>query len=79
MENDKDLTPIIIDLGVHRRGELNESWLRMFGGAIKLVLGRMFGKASPPVKIRGNREEIKSFSKALGGEKKYIDAAIDMV
>jgi len=76
MEQNKDLVPIVIDLGVHRRNELNESWLVMFGGAIKMLLGHMFGEPSAPVKIRGTRREVDSFAKALGGEKKYIDAAI---
>lgn len=75
MEDSKDLAPIIIDLGIHRRGELNESWLAMFGGAIEMILGKMFGSPSSPVKVRGTRNEIDSFSKTLRGEKKYIEAA----
>jgi len=76
MKDDKDLVPIIVDLGVNRKNELNESWLAMFGGAIEMILGRMFGNATPPVKIRGTQREIDSFSKVIGGEKKYMDAAI---
>jgi len=76
MQNDKDLTPIIIDLGARRKGQLNESFLVMMGGAIKMLLKRMFGGPRPPVKIRGTRSEIDSFSKALTSEKKYMDAAL---
>jgi len=76
MESNNDLVPIVIDLGVNRKNQLNESWLAMFGGAIELILGRMFGNATPPVKVRGTRREIDSFSRAIGKEKKYMDAAI---
>ena len=37
MENNDDLVPIVIDLGVNRKNELNESWLAMFGGAIEMM------------------------------------------
>lgn len=76
MENSDDLVPIIIDLGVNRKNELNESWLSMFGGAIEMILGRMFGNATPPVKIKGTRREIDSFSRAIGKEKRYMDTAM---
>ena len=35
MEENKELQEYVIDLGAHSRGEVNESYLRMFGGAIK--------------------------------------------
>ena len=38
-----DLAPIVIDLSAASSGELNESWLSMFGGGIKMILQRMFG------------------------------------
>jgi hypothetical protein len=51
-----DLTPRIIDLTAAKRGEINESWLTMFGSAIKLVLQRMFGNdIGIPIQVKGNK------------------------
>ena len=73
MENEKDLQPIIIDLDPASRGELDESWLAMFGGAIESIMGAMFGgKKKPNIRLKGNKAQIKSFAKSVGQEKKYI-------
>ncbi len=74
MSNEKDIAPIVIDLGVNRRGEINESWLAQFGGAIKMILQRMFGGDFVPVSVRGNKREIDHFANALQKEKNYIKA-----
>ena len=50
MNDQNDITPMVIDLGASRRGEINESWLAQFGGAIKMILKRMFGGDFMPVK-----------------------------
>ena len=69
------LQPQILDLGAKRRGELDESWLRMFGGAVETILGRMFGGGGgSPISIRGSRSEVDKFSQALQREKKYMQA-----
>ena len=75
IEEGDELSPIVIDLGAHRKGEVTESWLRGFGWAIEKVMGRMFGGASVPVKVKGTRTEVDAFAKALGGEKKYMKTA----
>ena len=41
LQEDK-LTPIIIDLSV-KKSQINESFLRMFGASIELILKKMFG------------------------------------
>lgn len=66
----------IIDLGRKRkRKELNESYLSMFGGAIKKILQQMFGDPiKNPYKIRGNRKEVKKFADTLQKEKDYMEA-----
>jgi hypothetical protein len=69
-----EIQPIVVDLGVARRGELNESFLEMFGGMMKGVLGRMFGYNTTPITVRGNRREIDSFTKLLSKEKNYMNA-----
>ena len=56
MNDEQDIVSVDIDLGVNRRKEMNESWLAMFGGAIKMILGSMFGGniVPPNVNIKGN-------------------------
>jgi len=70
----EDLVPILIDLGSSRRGDLDESFLRMFGSGIQAILSRMFGGPSVPVSVRGTRSQIDSFSKVLSREKKYLES-----
>lgn len=64
----------VIDLGAKRKGQLDESWLRMFGGAVETILGRMFGGGGSPISIRGSQGEIDKFGKALQREKKYMES-----
>lgn len=68
------LVPIVVDLGVAKKQELDESFLRMFGGWIKILLRSMFGEEAIPVKVRGTPSEIRSFAGALNSEKSYIEA-----
>lgn len=72
-ENQREM---VLDLGANRRGELNEFVLRMMGGAIKMLLRKMFGDDTAiPVKVKGNKKEISAFAKAIGKEKKYMKTA----
>jgi len=73
---DKDLIPIVIDLGVKRKKKLDEFFLTALGGWVELLLKKMFGEpvAAPSVRLRGTKEEIATFMSALGREKKYMDA-----
>lgn len=75
MNEEQDIVSTVIDLGARRRGEMNESWLAMFGGAIKMILRGMFGGdiVPPNVTVRGNPSEIRSFANAMQKEKKYIE------
>jgi len=43
------LVPIVIDLTITKQQELNESFLRMFGGAIKWILNGMFGEEAAAI------------------------------
>ena len=74
-EEQNDLATIEIDLGVARRGELDEAFLGMFGGWIKTILKHMFGGGSLPVSIKGSPSEVRSFAAALSKEKKYMGTA----
>lgn len=69
----QDLAPMIIDLGSSRRGDIDESFLRMFGSGIQAIMRRMFGGPVVPVTVRGTRSQIDSFSKVLQREKKYME------
>ena len=64
------LAPIIIDLT--QKGNVDESWLLMFGQQIKGILKAMFGDISIPVQIKGSNSDVSSFVRALGGEKNFI-------
>ena len=64
----------VLDLGAHRRGELTESLLSQMGAKIKYMLGAMFKGAPVNTMLRGNRQEIRSFTDTITKEKKYMDA-----
>ena len=64
----------IIDLNSAKRGTLNESFLATFGGAIEMMLTRMFTGAESPIRIKGTPSQISSFSDALSKEKSYMES-----
>tara|TARA_R100001082_G_C4341618_1_gene150403 strand:- start:600 stop:923 length:324 start_codon:yes stop_codon:yes gene_type:complete len=66
------LTPIIIDLDKAKENKLDESFLTMFGFAVKKLLKAVLGDISLPVHLKGNPTDVRSFVSALGAEKKYI-------
>ena len=74
---ENDLVPLEVDLGLARRGELEEGPLRLFGNVVKIILNRMFGGPSQMVKIRGTKREINLFTQTLGREKRYMDSYIN--
>jgi len=74
-KQDGELQVIEIDLDIMNKGEINESWLSMFGGAIQAIMNRMFGGAQIPVKIRGNKQQVRDFAQTIGREKKYVRSA----
>lgn len=56
---------------------LNESFLRMYGTVVELILKQMFGLPvfSGSSSIRGKPADVKAFARAIGNEKKYIETA----
>jgi hypothetical protein len=68
------LDPQVINLNIAKSGRLDESFLAMFGGAIEMILTRMFTGAESPLKIRGTPSQISSFSDALAKEKSYMES-----
>ena len=69
---EEQLSEIHIDLTAARRGDLSESFLTMFGGAIKMILKSLFGGSAIPVKVTGTQGDISSFAQAMGREKSYL-------
>ncbi len=71
-ENDGELVPIVIDFTqIGPDGQVNESFLAMFGSTIKMIMKRMFGGDSIPIQVKGNRRQVKAFGRTLAGEKNY--------
>ena len=78
--NEDNLAPTVINLNANKNGELNESWLQMFGNAVKGILSYSLDSGSslripPEYRIRGTSSQINSFARALKGEEKYLKAA----
>jgi hypothetical protein len=72
---DDGLQPIIIDLDELKEKKLEESFLAMFGGLVKMVLTRMFGSGvTSNIKIKGNKRDVMNFGHAVTREAKYMRA-----
>jgi len=81
-----------IDLNAAASGEITESFLSMFGGALKEILRRMFGEVpdidtikqalkegednAPQVVVKGTPCQIDSLAATLAAEKSYMEAYI---
>ena len=69
------LASIEIDLEIYKKNALSESFLRMFGSTLQLVLQRMLGgDIFVPVNVKGDPQEVESFAKALNREKRYMQS-----
>lgn len=66
------LVPLVLDLTIGENKKLNESFLKMFGGLIKVLMQRMFGMPTPPITIKGTQQQIDALKNALSYEKKYM-------
>tara|TARA_Y100000592_G_C5459622_1_gene313255 strand:+ start:654 stop:998 length:345 start_codon:yes stop_codon:yes gene_type:complete len=77
--NEQELTPMIIDLGMARKGEITEGQQDQLEAGIKMIMKMMLGASQMgirfrPITLRGTRNELSTFAKALGREKRYIQA-----
>jgi len=71
----KELLNIEIDLSVAKNGQLDESFLTMFGWSIQAILSRiMAGMDLSNVKIRGTRNEVSTFARTLERERTYLES-----
>jgi hypothetical protein len=71
-----ELQPIVIDFSqlTNEEEQINESFLRMFGFAVKSILKRMFDDVNVPVKVKGHPTQVRNFVSALKHEKDYLQA-----
>ena len=69
----KKYEDFVFDLGVSRKGQLNENILHVFAAWIQYLLSKMFKGRRIPVRVRGNKIEIERFTDALVNEKRYMD------
>ncbi|MDP3986999.1 MAG: hypothetical protein Q8P81_02120 [Nanoarchaeota archaeon] len=72
IKESQEIVPMVIDLGIARRGDLNENSLGQFGAQIDFMLNSMFRGGLPSGLVRGTEREIDSFMQALNNEKGYI-------
>tara|TARA_Y100000593_G_scaffold4019_1_gene7931 strand:- start:62863 stop:63204 length:342 start_codon:yes stop_codon:yes gene_type:complete len=64
-----------INLNAHADGQLNESFLKMFGSFVKTAMRYVFGDdVAIPVNVKGTKRQIGDFAKVLGKEKRYLQA-----
>ena len=72
LKEDK-LNNYVIDLSTAKNGQINESFLAMFGWWTKFLLRKMLGDdVLAPVSLKGSKTDVYSFYKALTTEKDYI-------
>ena len=72
--SEEKINPIVLDLGINRRGDIEEGVLLQMGSTIQYILKRMFapGQTGGFFKVKGSNSEIESFMKALGAERSYM-------
>ena len=77
MINEEKLETIVIDFSKIQQNELNESFLAAFGNWVKLIMKRMFDNPGfgGGVSVKGTPTQVRSFARALGNEKRYVDIA----
>ena len=73
-----DRRPMTLNLNANKDGLLTESWLAMFGGAVKYLLQGMFGDekrsyGALDTIIKGTPTQIASFGDTLSKEKRYME------
>jgi len=74
---EEKLLEVTIDFSeIKRKNQhLDESFLVMFGGWVKWLLGKMFSGGSIPGTVKGSRSEVESFARAMASEKGHIETA----
>jgi hypothetical protein len=67
--------PTTINLNAHANGQLNESFVKMFGNFVKVAMRYVFGdNIGIPVSVKGTKQQLGDFANVLGREKRYLQA-----
>ena len=76
LNENKEIISICIDFT--KTNQLNESFLRMFGTAIEMIVGRMFGQdvQLPYLTISGSPQQMQALTDTLAKEKRYVDSYV---
>jgi len=69
--NEEQLASIEINLNPKT---IDEGYLRALGCQIELLLKMMFGGSLIPARFRGTQNQMSSFARALGNEKRYLQS-----
>jgi hypothetical protein len=74
--NEGEIVEVIIDLEeLKKNDQLNESFLKMMGFWVENIVKYMFDMPFVSGGVRGKASDVKAFARAVGNEKKYIEAA----
>ena len=73
MENNGEIQKITIDLGLKRKGTIEESAYTQMGAQLGYALKKILVGAQPFLDVKGTPGEIASLSAALGMEKRHIE------
>ena len=66
--------PFVLDLNKLKSNRLDEGMLRVFGAWIEYYLKGLFGLWGTNLSVKGSKSDIESFSRALNGEARYMNA-----
>ena len=69
--NEEQITTIDINLNPET---IDEGYLGALGNQIKLLLKMMFGRSLISARFRRTKDQISSFARALGNEKRYLNS-----
>jgi hypothetical protein len=60
-------------------GQLNEveAYVRQFSNLVKDLLMTMMGYSNKPISVEGTKQQVQSFIRVLGQEKKYMETYRD--
>ncbi len=67
--NEDNMVDVVIDLNPET---IDEAYLRQLGAQIEYLIKALFGGTFVPARLRGNKEQMRSFARALGNETRYL-------
>lgn len=73
LQESKEL-PFVLDLNKLKSNRLDEGMLRVFGAWIEYYLKGLFGLWGTNLSVKGSKSDLESFSRALNGEARYMNA-----